>query len=85
MSFAPQYRLLVASYVGPRTFESALQLIELTAAVVLGIPVFFSDGFSRYLPALVAVYHQLKTFARTGRPGRLRQPVKEPHPNLVYA
>ena len=46
VSFAPEFRLLVATYVGPRTFQSALRLIQLTAAVVLGIPVFFSDGFS---------------------------------------
>ena len=85
VSFAPEFRLLVATYVGPRTFQSALSLIQLTAAVVLGIPVFFSDGFSSYLPALIEVYHQLKTFPRTGKPGRPRQPVKEPHPDLVYA
>jgi len=85
VSFAPEFRLLVATYVGPRTFQSALRLIQVTAAVVLGIPVFFSDGFSSYLPALIEVYHQLKTFPRTGKPGRPRQPVKEPHPDLVYA
>lgn len=85
VSFAPEYRLLLATYVGPRTFQSALQLIQLTAAVVLGVPIFFSDGFSCYLSALVEVYHQLKTFPRTGRPGRPKKPVKEPHPDLVYA
>ncbi len=85
VSFAPEYRLLLATYVGPRTFQSALKLIQLTAAVVLGVPVFFSDGFSCYLSALVEVYHQLKTFPRTGRPGRPKKPVKEPHPDLVYA
>ena len=26
-----------------------------------------------------------KTFPRTGKPGRPRQPVKDPHPDLVYA
>jgi hypothetical protein len=30
----------------------------LTALVVLGIPVFLSDGFSSYQSALVEVYHQ---------------------------
>ena len=85
VSFAPEYRLLLATYVGPRTFQSALKLIQLTAAVVLGVPAFFSDGFSCYLSALVEVYHQLKTFPRTGRSGRPKKPVKEPHPDLVYA
>jgi transposase-like protein len=85
VSFAPEYRLLLATHVRPRTFQSALTLIQLTALVVLGVPVFFSDGFSSYLPALLAVYHQLKTFPRTGKPGRPKHPVKEPHPDLVYA
>lgn len=85
VSFAPEFRLLLAAYVGPRTFESAMTLIQMTAGVVLGVPCFFSDGFSCYLPALIAVYHQVKEFARTGKRGRPRKPVLEPHPELVYA
>ena len=84
ISFAPEFRLILAVFVGPRTFDSALQLIQMTAAVVLGVPCFFSDGFSCYLSALIEVYHALKTFPRTGKPGRPKQPVKEPHPELVY-
>jgi hypothetical protein len=34
---------------------------------------------------LIAVYHQIKEFPRTGKRGRPRQPVLEPHPELVYA
>lgn len=85
ISYAPECRLMLAAFVGPRTSESALQLIQMTAAIVLGIPCFFSDGFSAYLPALVAVYHQIRAFARTGKKGRPRNPVMEPHPELVYA
>jgi len=84
ISFAPEFRLILATFVGPRTWESALQLIRMTAAVVLGVPCFFSDGFSCYLSALIEVYHTLKTFAPTGKRGRPRKPVKEPHPDLVY-
>jgi IS1 family transposase/transposase-like protein len=84
ISFAPEFRLILAALVGPRTFASALQLIQMTAAVVLGVPCFFSDGFSCYLSALIAVYHTLKTLPRTGKPGRPRKPVKELHPDLVY-
>lgn len=84
ISFAPEFRLILAAFVGPRTFASALQLIQMTAAVVLGVPCFFSDGFSCYLSALIEVYHTLKTFPRTGKPGRPKQPVKDPHPDLVY-
>ena len=84
ISFAPEFRLILAAFVGPRTFDSALQLIQMTAAVVLGVPCFFSDGFSCYLSALIEIYHTLKTFPRTGKPGRPRKSVKEPHPDLVY-
>jgi IS1 family transposase/transposase-like protein len=84
ISFAPEFRLILAALVGPRTFDSALQLIQMTAAVVLGVPCFFSDGFSCYLSALMEVYHTFQTFPRTGKPGRPKQPVKEPHPDLVY-
>lgn len=85
VSYAPECRLMLAAFVGPRTFDSALQLIRMTAAIVLGIPCFLSDGFSAYLPALVAVYHQTNTFAKTGKRGRPGNPVVEPHPDLVYA
>lgn len=85
ISFAPEFRLMLACFVGPRTYESALSLICMTAQVVMGVPCFFSDGFSSYLPALIAVYHQVRTFARTGKRGRPKDPVKEPHPDLVYA
>jgi IS1 family transposase/transposase-like protein len=84
ISVAPEFRLILAALVGPRTFESAWQLIQMTAAVVVGVPCFFSDGFSCYLSALIEVYHTLKTFAPTGRRGRPQQPVKAPHPDLVY-
>lgn len=84
ISFAPEFRLILAAFVGPRTFASALSLIRMTAAAVLGVPCFFSDGFSCYLSALLEVYHTLKTFPRTGKPGRPKQPLQEPHPDLVY-
>ncbi len=85
VSFAPAYRLVLAAYVGPRTLQSALILVQMTAAVVLGVPCFFSDGFSSSLSALVAVSHEMKEFARTGKRGRPRKPVQEPHPDLVSA
>lgn len=84
LSYAPQFRLILATVVGPRTSETALTLIQKTAWIVSGIPAFFSDGFSAYLQALIDCYHTLKTFPRTGKPGRPKKPVKEPHPDLVY-
>ncbi len=85
ISYAPEFRLMLAAFVGSRTLQSACTLIQMTAAVVKGVPAFFSDGLSSYLPALVAAYHQTREFARTGKRGRPRKPVREPHPDLVYA
>ena len=84
ISYAPEFRLRLTAFVGPRTLASALSLIEMTVAVGVGLPCFFSDGLSSYLPALVAFYHQVKPLARPGLPVRARQPVLEPQPDLVY-
>jgi len=84
VSYAPQFRLILAMVVGPRTFETALTLIQITAGIVLGIPCFFSDGFSCYMQALIECYHKIKVFPRTGQRGRPKDPIKEPHPDLVY-
>ena len=83
-SVAPECRLLLAAFVGPRTFDSAWQLIQMTAAVVWGVPGLFSDGFRWYRSALIEVYPTLKTLPRTGKPGRPKRPVPEPHSALVY-
>lgn len=84
LSYAPEWRLMLATVVGPRTARRALTLIQLTAAMLVGVPGFFSDGFSSYGAALLATYHELKTFAPTGKRGRPRLPIMEPHPDLVY-
>jgi hypothetical protein len=68
-----------------RLLNKPLLLIQMTAAIVCGVPCFFSDGFSSYWSALIEVYHQVKEFARTGKRGWPRKPVLEPHPQLVYA
>ena len=84
VSYAPEFRLILAMAVRPGTFENALLLIQMTASVVFGIPCFFSDGFSSYLPALIECYHTIKTFPKTGLRGRPKNPVKEPHEDQVY-
>jgi IS1 family transposase/transposase-like protein len=84
ISYAPEYRLILAAVVGPRVYETALSLIQMTAQIVKGIPAFFSDGFSCYMRALVECYHQIKSFPRTGQRGRPKNPVTEPHPDLIY-
>src|SRR5215470_17464892 len=84
ISFAPEFRLMIAAIVGPRTLDTAQEVVAATKARVAGIPAFFSDGFTCYLAALVAAFHVVTTFARTGKRGRPRKPRCEPHPDLVY-
>ncbi len=84
IGYAPATRLILATVVGPRTYETALTLIKTIALVVSGIPCFFSDGFSCYLNALIEVYHKIKEFPLTGKPGRPKKDKKEPHPDLAY-
>jgi IS1 family transposase/transposase-like protein len=84
ISFAPEFRLMIAAVVGPRTFDTAKAVVAATKARVAGIPAFFSDGFPCYLAALIAAFHVVTTFARTGQRGRPRQPICAPHPDLVY-
>jgi IS1 family transposase/transposase-like protein len=85
VSFAPEFRLMIAAVVGPRTLDTAKEVVAVTKARVAGIPAFFSDGFTCYLAALIAAFHVVTTCARTGKRGRPRRPVCEPHPDLVYA
>jgi IS1 family transposase len=84
VSFAPEFRLMIAAVVGPRTLDMAQEVVALTKARIAGIPAFFSDGFTCYLAALIAAFHVVTTFARTGKRGRPRKPLCAPHPDLVY-
>ena len=77
MRFAPEFRLLIAAVVGPRTLETAKEVIATTQARVRGIPAFFSDAFTCDLAALMACFHTVTTFPRTGTRGRPRQPVRQ--------
>src|SRR5262245_5459853 len=54
ISFAPEFRLMIAAVVGPRTLDTAKAVVAATKARVAGIPAFFSDGFTCYLAALIA-------------------------------
>src|SRR6266853_5552561 len=84
VSLAPEFRLMITAIVGPRTLDTAKEVVAVTKARVAGIPAFFSDGFTCYLAALIAAFHVVTTFARTGKRGRPRKPRCEPHPDLVY-
>jgi IS1 family transposase/transposase-like protein len=84
ISVAPEFRLMIAAVVGPRTLDTAKEVVAATKARVASIPAFFSDGFTCYLTALIAAFHIVTTFARTGKRGRPRHPIWEPPPALIY-
>jgi IS1 family transposase len=84
VSCAPEFRLMIAAVVGPRTRDTAKEVVAATKARGAGIPAFFSDGFPCYLAALLAAFHVVTTCARTGKRGRPRKPLWEPHPDLIY-
>ncbi len=66
--------LLVRVDLAGISFVLAKEVVAVTKARVAGIPVFFSDGFTCYLAALIAAFHVVTTFARNGKRGRLRTP-----------
>jgi transposase-like protein len=84
VSLAPEFRLMIAAVVGPRTLDMAQEVVAVTKARGAGLPAFFSDGFTCYLAALIAAFHVVPTLARTGKRGRPRKPLCAPHPELVY-
>src|SRR5712691_5942624 len=84
VSFAPELRLIIAAVVGSCTLDMAKEVVAVTKARVVGIPAFFSDGFTCSLAALIAAFHVVTTFACTGKRGRPRKPLCEPHPELIY-
>src|SRR2546430_5143237 len=81
-SFAPEFRLMITAIGGPRTLDTAKEVVAVTKARGAGIPAFFSDGFTCSLAALIAALPVVTTFTRTGKRGRPRKPRCEPHPDL---
>jgi IS1 family transposase len=78
--------LILAVVVGPRSQESATELIDRTAYVLCGqMPLFVSDGLDSYGVALLDRYHVTVTYPPTGKRGRPRCPEKQPLPELRYA
>jgi hypothetical protein len=84
ISFAPECRLMIAAVVGPRTLDTAQEVVATPTARGAGIPACCSDGFPCSLTALMAAFHVVTTCARTGQRGRPRQPVCAPPPDLIY-
>lgn len=71
---ASESRLLLAHCVGPRTQETANQLVAKTARCLATIPLFVTDGLKFYKNALLNQYHEIITYLPTGKRGRPRAP-----------
>ena len=84
VSFAPEYRLILAHYNGPRIQESANIIINKTKERLSSLPMFCSDGLRHYEEALLQAYSHLREFKRTGKVGRPRKPKHIPYPDLKY-
>lgn len=86
VSFAPEYRLVLATYVGGHEEEDADELVRQTKRrLSRPLPLFVSDGWDAYVKALLKAYHRLVEVPHTGRRGRPRKPIMEPDPDLRYA
>jgi IS1 family transposase len=84
ISVAPELRVMIAAVVGPRTRDTAKEVVAITQARGAGIPACFSDGVTCYLAARIAAFPIVTTCARPGKRGRPRTPRCAPHPALVY-
>ena len=85
VSFAPEYRFIIAHYIGERKQECANTIIDITKQRLGSMPLFISDGLFFYKEALLNAYGRLKEFKRTGKRGRPKKPILIPHPKLKYA
>lgn len=86
VAFAPEWRLVVAFVVGPRTQVQANLLLDRVVYVTDGrIPSFTSDQWSGYPTALLHAYGEWYQPERQGKRGRYPAPRCRPPPNLLYA
>lgn len=79
-------RLLLAVVVGPRTEESATQLVKGAAGRLAPNtwPLWCSDGWAPYVNALTLVFALVLHFIKGRGPGRPKKPLTIPDPRLRY-
>lgn len=76
---------MLSLVVGPRTQDSADELVGRMANVLVGrLPLFASDGLDQYGVALFDRWHVEVPYPPTGKRGRPRNPAKHPDPDLCY-
>lgn len=85
VSFASEYRLVLAHVIGERKQRIADTLIKLTKRCLASMPIFVTDGLKFYPIALLKHYGILENFPLTGKRGRPRKPKVVPQYGLKYA
>jgi IS1 family transposase len=79
--------LVVSVVPGKRTAEHVQELVQdfkrRTGGRLMNL--LTSDEYSAYEGAILEAYGVVQEFPPTGRPGRPRQPITVPHPELKYA
>jgi len=87
VAFDPEHRLVVSVVPGKRTAERVGELVQdfkrRTGGRLMNL--LTSDEYAPYESAILEAYGVVQEFPRTGRPGRPRQPITVPHPDLKYA
>jgi IS1 family transposase len=87
VAFDPEHRLVVSVVPGKRTAERVGELIQdfqrRTGGRLMNL--LTSDDYSAYEGAILEAYGVIQEFPRTGRPGRPKQPITVPPPELNYA
>jgi len=83
----PESKLLWTIEVGPRTLEMAQRVVHQVAQRIASscVPAWFSDGFQRYLPAIVGHFGFWHQPERTRAQGPAPTPRWMPRPGLLYA
>ena len=83
----PVCKLILAVDVGERTLALAQRLVHQVTQVLVPdcTPLFLTDGFREYLPALVTHYGQWRQPERRQAAGPLPKPRWMPQPTLLYA
>lgn len=85
-AMARESRLLLAVVVGPRTEDTATQLVEGAARRLAPNcwPLWSSDGWAPYVTALTLVFAVVIHFIKGKGPGRPKAPQVVPDPRLRY-
>lgn len=85
LSFVPEHRLVLTSYVGHHEQADAQGVVEkMRGRLARPLPLFISDGLDAYIEALIGAFHQVRDRPRTGRPGRPPAPEMIPDQELRY-